>query len=102
MDLEKIEKLKSEFPKYKQEDKENEFYLKMSILYAIRDNTLDKLKSTLVAKEVAKEYTLDEQIEILLNGDVTALTGLRLCRQQITVEVNALIQSMTAELEEQI
>lgn len=64
---------------------------KKRYIIAKNHNEVDACRDTEIAQRVAKKYSLDKQIEILLNGDVGEIALLKAYRSQMATEVDQLI-----------
>lgn len=70
----------------------------LQYLYAKKNDEITSYREKAIAARVAKKYSLDKQIEILLNGDVGEIALLKAYRVQMATEVDQLIKQYESDL----
>jgi hypothetical protein len=94
---EKIIELEKKHHEYIRRGKANEYHCKLEYLLAKQNGTLSMFKAKEIAKRIAKNYTLDMQIDIILNGNDADIAILKAYRTQAANEVEELILKLEAE-----
>lgn len=99
MNIEKyIETLHEARFKAKNTTEMNDISTKLRFAYAKKNNHIDSFRASEIARRVAKKYSLDRQLEIVLYGDPSEITMLKSYRGMITAEVDLLIKNLEKEL----
>lgn len=71
----------------------------LQYIYAKRNGTIPAYRSQVIASRVAKKYSLDKQIEILLNNNVDDIVTLKVYRVQVALDVDQMINSFESQLQ---
>lgn len=96
--IDKIKKLHGEREKTTDASQLKAIENKLRYLYAKKCNALTAYREREIATRVAAKYSLDKQIEILLNCDISEITALKAYRSQAAAEVDKSINQFETEL----
>lgn len=94
----KIKKLHKERINCTDSEKAKKINDNLDYLYAKKNERTDTYRSQEIAKRVAKKYSLDKQIEILLNDNKDEIKALKEYRKQVAHEVDVLINQYENEI----
>ena len=73
--------------------------VKLNFAIAKRNSRLDTFRKQEIARRVALKYSLDEQISIILSGDLEAIEALKAFRDTVSTEVDLYIKQLESEVE---